>query len=74
MSFQGLIGAICENRCLLIAFSSLLGTLICVEVALSITLLALAKERQLGSIVEEKMTSSMRRFEGKNYDGVTKGL
>ena len=71
--FVGLIGAIRENRCLLIAFSSILGLLICIEIALSVALLALAKERNLGAVVQDKMTASMNHYKKEGYDGVTKG-
>ena len=71
--FVGLVGAIRENRCLLIAFSIVLGLLICIEIALSVALLALAKERNLGSVVRNRMTASMQHYDDSGYEGVTKG-
>ena len=69
----GLVGAIRENRCLLIAFSVVLGLLIFVEIALLVTLLALAREQNLGSIANNKMTESMKRYDEEGYEGVTTG-
>jgi len=69
---MGLVGAIRENRCLLIAFSTVLGLLICIEIAVGVSLLALAKEKNLGSVVHDKMTTSMRRYEETGHEGVTK--
>ena len=43
------------------------------EIALGASLLALAKEQNLGSVVQEKMTSSMKHYKRTGYDGVTKG-
>lgn len=68
---MGLVGAIRENRCLLIAFSVVLGFLIFVEIALLVTLLALAREQNLGSIANNKMTESMKRYDEEGYEGVT---
>ena len=62
-----------ENRCLLIAFCVLLGLLICVEISIGVSLLALAREHNLGAVVSEKMTSSMRRYDKEGQAGVTKG-
>ena len=67
------MGAIRENRCLLIAFSTVLGLLICMEIALGVSLLALAKGRNLGLVVNQKMLSSMKHYEREGHDGVTKG-
>ena len=58
---------------MLIVFSSLLGLLICIEIALSIALLALARGESLDSVVEDKMRSSMKHFEVEGYEGVTTG-
>ena len=63
-----------ENRCLLIAFCVLLGLLICVEISIGVSLLALAREHNLGAVVSEKMTSSMRRYDKDGQEGVTKGI
>ena len=51
----------------------MLGLLICIEIAVGVSLLALAKEKNLGSVVHDKMTTSMRRYEETGHEGVTKG-
>ena len=47
--------------------------LICVEISIGVSLLALAREHNLGAVVSEKMTSSMRRYDKEGHDGLTKG-
>jgi len=69
---MGLVGAVRENRCLLIAFCVFLGMLICVEISIGVSLLALAREHNLGAVVSAKMTSSMRRYDKEGHDGLTK--
>ncbi len=71
--FAGIIGTVKENYCCLLIYAIILGLSVFVELALAVSLFALAANNSLGSVLESTMTTSLDHFNQSGYDGVTKG-
>ncbi|CAM6055150.1 unnamed protein product [Sphagnum tenellum] len=72
VSFLGLYGAIREDYRSLLAFSVCLGVVICLEIALGISALALANEDKLAKSIGKRMAKSLEAYNQTGHEGVTK--
>nr|XP_033774853.1 leukocyte surface antigen CD53 isoform X3 [Geotrypetes seraphini]XP_033774854.1 leukocyte surface antigen CD53 isoform X3 [Geotrypetes seraphini] len=64
VSFLGCMGAIKENKCLLMSFFSLLLFILLTEVALAVLLFVY--EEKLDALIEQQLNSSLQEHIGKN--------
>ena len=72
LSILGIIGTSLKNLYILLASSGFLALVILTEFSVLITIFVLAKQHNLGQVIEKPMMKSLQHFEKSGYDGVTK--
>ena len=72
--FTGIVGTVKENYCCLLLYTIFLGLAVFTEIAMAVSLFAVAADNRPGSFIDNTMRESLEHFDQPGYEGVTKGM